>query len=212
MDPGSPWNLPWALSRLQPRAMGHLSCSDHNLFGGDQRTRIARRQQTGTQTGKRDSGTRSRCASLAHSPGFNWRQHRQSLPLAPNPLRPAQGHKAQLSLPKMLAEPNRPRPAFWSPQKIFFFSLHGASRLNRKTGVKKKIYPPPNVPPHRRREPTDKLEFNKQQYSSHSWKAGLDALRGAETLRGCLCPWYLQTPLSNFPWGSSSALRFSTSS
>lgn len=93
----------------------------------------------------------------------------------------------------------------------FFFPLHGAGRLNRKTGVKKKIYPPPNVPPQRRREPTDKLEFNKQQYSSRSWKAGLDALRGAETLHGCLCPWYLQPPRSNFPWGSPSAPLFYTS-
>lgn len=80
----------------------------------------------------------------------------------------------------MLTQCNDPRPAFWSPQKIFFF-FHGAVRLNRKTEIKKKIYPPSNVPPQRRREPTDKLEFNKQQYSSRSWKAGLDALRGAET-------------------------------
>lgn len=203
MDPGSPWNLPWAVSRLQPRAMGHLSCSDHNLFGEDQRTGIARQQQTGTQPGEWDSGTLSRCASLAHSLGFNWRQHHQSLPLARNPLRPAQGHKALLSLPRMLAQSNGPRPALWSPQKIFFSSLHGAGRLNRKTGVKKKIYPPPDVPPQRRREPTDTLEFHKQQYSSRSWKAGLDALRGAEPLRGCLCPWYLEPPSLQFPLGLS---------
>ena len=61
------------------------------------------------------------------------------------------------------------------------------------------------MPPQRRREPTDTLEFNKQQYSPRSWKAGLDALRGAETLRGCLCPWYLQPPRPDFPWGSPSA-------
>lgn len=96
-------------------------------------------------------------------------------------------------------------------RRFFFPSLHGAGRLNRKTGVKKKIYPPPDVPPQRRREPTDTLEFHKQQYSSRSWKAGLDALRGAEPLRGCLCPWYLEPPRSNFPWGSPSAPLFPTS-
>lgn len=189
MEPDSPWNLPWALSSLQPRAMGHLFCSDHNLSGGDQRTGIARRQQTGTQAGQQDSGTQSRCASLAYSSEFNWGKHYPSLPLAPNPLRPAQGIKPYSLYPRCSPNPTV-RGQRSDLHRIFFF-LEWSSPFKKKTGVKKKTHPPPNVPPQRRREPTDTLEFNKQQYS-RSWKAGLDVLRGAETLRGGCCPWYLR--------------------